>query len=721
MDELLSVWNLFRKNQPLGYGRTVWKDIFEHLYELRRWEVQDRLAETGLIEDWEERIDGGEESLPLEIELWFRNSPEKRKNAQKRVETLLSENGGSVVESKVIEEINYHGILGTVPAKSANIIINSSDTQLVKCQQVMFFRPTGQCKFNPPEDDKETHDIESHVAKKPKGNPIVALLDGMPLANHTLLKDRLFIDDPDDWFSEYQVNEFNHGTTMASLLVHGELDLKEQPLPSQVYVRPVMKPDPNNSQTPRAEFIPQDVLLVDLFYRAIKRIFEGEGPDQIPVAPTIKVINISLGDRYRPFNRSLSPWARLIDWASWKYKILFCISAGNQTQPIELNLSSSEFNNLSNEEKQANVIKFLSGDIRNRRILSPAEAINGITVGATHQDGSSINGLGSLVDLLCSDNMPSLISGMGLGFRRAMKPDILMPGGRQLFNTVYEANVKFKPAGTSRVPGQKVAGPGNRPGDLAYVYYTRGTSNANALATRGVAQCFYVLKEIQKKNKKEIPEDCISSLLKGMLVHGALWGETYDVFERILKNSSNSRFFKDIAGRHMGYGFPNLERVKVCTAQRATVIGYGHLKKDEAHEFTLPLPPTLSETTEWRRLVITLSWLSPLNFNHGKYRRAYLWFDPPKEELIVNRRYADWRTVRRGTIQHEVLDGNRVSVYSDGDNLVIKVSCKEDAGNLDELIPYGLLVTLEVGEGIKIPIYDEIRDRIAVPVRVSAK
>ncbi|MFQ5673239.1 MAG: S8 family serine peptidase [Nitrospinales bacterium] len=726
MDELLSLWERFKKGKPLGRGRKTWEDIFTQLYDLRRWDVEDRLQETGLLEDWKERLDAEEENLPLEIELWFRSDIEKRKQAQSVTEALLLESGGSIIASKIIEDINYHAILAEVPSGSAQTIIQTSNARLVKCQQVMFFRAVGQCKVSPPEDEpeeqKESCSIESDSMEKPTGDPVVALLDGMPLVNHQLLGGRLKIDDPDDWASTYQANEFNHGTTMASLIVHGELDEKERPLSRRIYVRPVMKPNPSDFHPPREESIPQDVLLVDLIYRAVKRIFEGEEKDQPATAPSVRVINLSLGDPSRPFNRFLSPWARLIDWISWKYKVLVCVSAGNQAQPIELGISANDFEKLPDDEKETEILKAVSADVRNRRILSPAESINCVTVGAAHCDGSSPNGFGMRVEFPHSNDMPSLINGLGLGFRRSIKPDILMPGGRQLFNSSHASNARFTPANSNRSPGQKVAAPGKIPGDLSFVHYTRGTSNANALASRGSAHCFEVLDEIRKNEPDKIPEDCIAPLLKAMVVHGALWGEAYNVLTKSLKNPSNSGFFKDIASRHLGYGIADINRVKQCTEERATLLGFGQLRNEEAHEFTLPLPPSLSGTTEWRQLVITLGWLSPLNQNHGKYRQAALWFEPPTEELNTDRKYAGWRTVRRGTVQHEVLAGKKASVFSDGDSIVIKVNCREDAGKLkDTLIPYGLLVTLEVDERIGIPIYQEIRDRIIVPVRIPAK
>ena len=54
----------------------------------------------------------------------------------------------------------------------------------------------------------------------------------------------------------------------------------------------------------------------------------------------------------------------------------------------------------------------------------------------------------------------------------------------------------------------------------------------------------------------------------------------------------------------------------------------------------------------------------------------------------------------------------------DGDTLEIKVNCRKDASKIENPIPYGLVVSLEVAEGVDIQIYNEIRSRIAPVVRV---
>ncbi len=127
---------------------------------------------------------------------------------------------------------------------------------------------------------------------------------------------------------------------------------------------------------------------------------------------------------------------------------------------------------------------------------------------------------------------------------------------------------------------------------------------------------------------------------------------------------------------------------------------------------------SLSSKRVRRRLVISLAWLTPTKPDHRLYRSAALWFDPPRDVLLVERQEVHGRAVRRGTIQHEVLDGDQAAPFVDGDELQVQVSCRAHAGELDEPVPYALIVTLEVAEAIDLPIYDEIRARIRPRIRI---
>ncbi len=125
-------------------------------------------------------------------------------------------------------------------------------------------------------------------------------------------------------------------------------------------------------------------------------------------------------------------------------------------------------------------------------------------------------------------------------------------------------------------------------------------------------------------------------------------------------------------------------------------------------------------------MVVTLAWFSPVNPDHRSFREAKLelspvggWGDLP---LKLARQDADHNQVLRGTMQQEVVEGSKqIAAYQDGDSILLQVACNPDASaRLDVAIPYGLAVTLEVAEGIPIPIYEQLRTRLQPQIAVGA-
>jgi hypothetical protein len=721
LHELQNLFINWKRDPDVEFSRGLapLKNAFSHLHTIRPWDSQDRIRDTGLLEDWQARGEHEQQIVPFEAELWFRQNEQRRQQSEAYVRHLVSRLGGEFVQQCIIPEIAYHGILGRIGIHQAVAIMEERDVRLLQCEDIMYLRPVGQCAIRLPErmDGSETAEEEAGV-ELPEGEPIVAMLDGLPLAGHRLLDGRLILDDPDDYERNYQARERVHGTAMASLICRGDLNEGHAPISRPVYVRPILQPH-RAFDRQFVEQIPEGVLPVDLLHRAVRRLFEGEGGEP-PAAPSVRVVNISVCDRARPFDRGVSAWARLLDWLSWKHNVLFVVSAGNHTQAIELDIPRADFRDLPAQEREQAVLKALAADTRHRRLLAPAESLNCLTVGASHADASTPAAIPNHIDPFTRQDIPSTISAHGPGYRRSLKPDIFLPGGRQfLTEKIGGTNTKatLQTATIIRPPGQRLATPGPL-GELDRTFYTRGTSNAAALASRGAAILYDVITDLRSEHGASFSEDYDSVLLKALLVHSANWAGAKQVYESIFFDAQNSRTLKDYIGRFLGYGMANLSKVMFCTDQRVTVLGMGELEDQEAHEFQFPLPPSLSAVTERRRLTITLAWLSPVNCARQNYRIAHLWFDP-KNNFAPARMCADHRAVTRGTVQHEVLEGVEAVDFQDGDMITIKVSCRADAGDIPNPVRYALVVTLEVAEGIAIPVYLEVRDRLRVRIPVT--
>lgn len=72
----------------------------------------------------------------------------------------------------------------------------------------------------------------------------------------------------------------------------------------------------------------------------------------------------------------------------------------------------------------------------------------------------------------------------------------------------------------------------------------------------------------------------------------------------------------------------------------------------------------------------------------------------------------------RGTVQHEVFEGQRASTYEKGESLLIYVKCcKEEA--LQKLIKYAIVVSLENPDGY-LPIYWDVKARLRSSVGAIA-
>ena len=126
--------------------------------------------------------------------------------------------------------------------------------------------------------------------------------------------------------------------------------------------------------------------------------------------------------------------------------------------------------------------------------------------------------------------------------------------------------------------------------------------------------------------------------------------------------------------------------------------------------------------------MVTLAWMSPINPRNHRWRKAHLWFKTPSSKLQIGsnkhleRSCGDWQAVQRGTVQHEVFEGQKAAAFVDGDDIVILVSCREDAMALSDAVPYSLVISLEVEEGIGVDdIYTEVRERVRSRTRVQER
>lgn len=497
---------------------------------------------------------------------------------------------------------------------------------------------------------------------------------------------------------------------MASLICHGDLSRPQTEVKSlarPIYVRPVMKPHPVKGE----EQIPAERFQEDIIEVAVREMFESNTPS----APEIRVVNLSLGNTEQVYLQEMSPWARLLDWLSFKYKVLFVVSAGNYLDTIQLTDIANGTDMLQGNEK---VLSGIDNNQRNHRLLSPAESMNSLTIGSLQHDYSgelsdSVLGFDPIDDM----RLPAPYSRVGPDYRGTIKPEILTTGGRLLYDEDPVNDNILNPVISTQPPGVQTAYPGALSEVLDNTTYQVGTSHAAAIISHGAGHIYEMLEDLREDNPGMLSQDFDAVLIKVLLVHGASQGDSSNIYE-ILRNPTNKLKFKKYLSRYLGYGAVDIARVLECTQIRATVLGCGSIKDKERHQYRFPLPASFS-IGSYLRLTGTVAWFSPINPFHIGMRRAKLWFEGNGLEGIQGhtRLEIDWQQVRKGTVQHEIFDLDKNNLP--GDTLELFVECASDAGKLDDEIPYGLAVTLEVAEQENIDLYQVVRDRIRQPVEIT--
>ncbi len=721
--QLVRLWDLWQRGEPLDRGYAPFKHVFAQLRALRPWGAEDRIPDETIAYWREETARLPDRPVRTEVELWFFKNESRRQQASQALAALVTAAGGTIIDEAVIPEIAYHGVLIDIPAAELPALMQRRDVNIALADEVMFLRP--QSLLLSP---LETEPVEDGTLATRQGQParneaVAALLDGVPLQGHALLANRLTLDDPDDLQARALVSRRVHGTAMASLILHGDLNVQEPPLDRPLYVRPLMIAPPDGNERTDA-----GRLLIDTVYRAVLRMKGSAGED--PAAPAVFLVNLSMADVRRPFAGLMSPLARLLDFLSERYGILFLVSGGNITTPLTLNGFNTwtDFEAADASARERAVLTDLNAAKHERTILSPAESVNALTIGAQHHDHVSGRPTPrTAVDPFDDHQLPNASSALGLGFRRTVKPDIYLPGGREHLRMLSSGrHVEAGFSSPLRLFGLSAAAPDTSgQARLNQTALSDGTSSATALATRAAHQVFDALMDRDGGSLlADLPREFYAVAVKALLVHRAQWNDKSELLKEICGPADKRRWREcgENASRFMGFGIPNIAEILDCAPNRATLVGYGALRSDQAHNYRIPLPGSLERVTDPRALTVTIAWLSPIRPGYQSYRRVKLEAAPvePLVSLGVNRskEQPPDDAVKKGTVFHARYFGERAVPFVDDGHLALRVWCKDDAGGVDQPIRYAIAVTIEAGTPI--PVYEEIQQRLRVRPRPTA-
>lgn len=708
--ELVSLWQRWQ-NGRLIQGETPWRGVFELLRDLRPWGPGDRVQTTDanyLAEEIEGR--GDDELVTLEVELIYR-ADAHADGQERQVVRAVEDRGGNIVSLARIPDIAYHALLVDLPTRSVREIVARDG--IAWLDPIMHIRPQSTATSIAVED---LADVAALQEEGELGEPILGLVDGVPLAAHPLLAQHLTVDDEFELEPNTPVNERRHGTAMASLIVHGDRNSPSPALPRRIHVVPVLG---------AGEQFPPRRLIVDVIYLAIHSM-RGRAD---PTAPGVIIVNISLGNERRPFHYALSPWAKLLDRLAYRYGILFLVSAGNVTAEFGIPAfrNSIEFEDAEAVAKIAGTLTALGNIMADRKLLSPSETINGVTVGASNDCSVPEGERGQarvIVDPFPGLRTSNPSSALGQGFARSVKPDILMPGGKEhLRLSRTDGHIFVRPAAIGRATGIKVAAP-NLAGGAAEGY-TGGTSAATAFASRTCHRIHDAL-EAAYPEFVGLPHAQRAALIKALLVHPARWpDETAQKIKDVIGPvGGHHSHIKDNTRRFLGFGYVDADDAVACAEDRATFWAVGLLPPDQIITVPVPVPEVFNGQRRAHSLSATLAWFTPVAPGRKSYRSVRLRVNKPDEvgDLGLQGRsfQPDLNQTNRGTIFTQCWEGQRAPVVSPDMTIDLVVQRDPDPGTpIDESVPFGLAVTLAM-PGV-VEVYEQARVRLGIQPRVPAR
>jgi hypothetical protein len=212
--QMVTLWTRFQAGQALPAGMTPWRDLFAQLRDLRPWGPQDRVSPEDAAVLAEERADA-RGMVRLELELVYRTQV----GVEGQALTALAASGGALIARSRVNGAKYHALLVDVPKAELDRVLAQGQAGLVASESVMHIRPQSAVQISSFESQALA---PGEVFPLPDGDPIAAVFDAVPLAGHPRLAGRLSVDDPFD-LEPRAVGPRQHGTAMASAVVHGDL------------------------------------------------------------------------------------------------------------------------------------------------------------------------------------------------------------------------------------------------------------------------------------------------------------------------------------------------------------------------------------------------------------------------------------------------------------------------------------------------------------------
>lgn len=531
--------------------------------------IGERLRTEGLTPD---------EIAFLDVEIWrMENTRLNRFIAE--LERWLSSKGGRVSDRLIrtsfcLLRVQVSGnILQEVLQLREVALVDRPPKPYIQDGLLRMSLETMEVGDTPPEDATAIALLDSGVLS---GHPLLQNAIGDEIAIATKWSDKIKSDKPTD--------DVGHGTQVAGIALYG--DLKEcirsrvfNPTVWLLSAKVLYREENPITGEIRATY-DEEELLEHQLEESVRQLIESY--------PNCRVVNLSLGNEDRRMFQGKRQFnlAALVDDLAKELNAVFVVSAGN-------------FGGYAHAGFPDNYPSYLLNETEDVKIVDPASAALGLTVGSVTQEyGPSPRFMSDALFSPANTGFPSPFTSVGPGYQGMIKPELVEEGGNIL---------EDHRTGLQDIGGQLVTLNPNWQVDGKLFWVNHGTSFTAPRVAHYAATLFN-----QFRNAS-------ANLVKALLIASAEIPQCRPPGRLSeLKLGSSDSDFAELASVY-GYGKPNLERARFSTDQRVFLLRENQIGLDAVHVYYFYLPVEFVYTRGLKKIAVTLVYDPPTNKNRLDY------------------------------------------------------------------------------------------------------
>lgn len=687
-------------SMPLGLRER----FYDGLQQVRLPSREDRMGPRLTNEGFP-----AEESFYLDVDLWH---PEDDREAYELLDNLRSL--CARYEGRVVEDLRTTSLLLAKVRGSRELAEALLDLDIVARvdlpphQAEAYSRIFRDVNFPDPATTPEDDD------------PLACVVDSGVVAGHPLLASWVIEERNFDPGVDTEVDMNGHGTSVAGLVVYGDIAecMARNEWTPQVRICSAKvlrhRPDPSDPEKGDVVF-PEERRVESITEEAIRYFARERG---------CRIFNLSLGNPLEIYDKGRQfAWAEKLDELARELDIVIVVPTVNQSNP----LIPEDVN--TRDQFQQSVRDGLLEE--SQRLCNPATASLAVTVGAIARSEAlghptEDSGLRLKNALAGSpEGAPAPFTRSGPGYRidrhkAGIKPDFVHYGGNYALHSVAGGPPRW-------VPNHVLLGEPTiqKERNGRFVGAVSGTSFACAHVSYAAAIAASSLEE----SLGRVPSANLIRALVGSAAATPPCGDDWLVDE-------------ETAQRLVGYGLCSARELTWSRANRVRLIAEDDLEEDRLHVYRVPVPETFLSNKGRRGITVALAHDPPVRASRREYMARTMWVEalrglttedvemyrgrlvgadspslPSKNQIEMRptRTRAQWSTLQVRSKEWSRRPALRA--LDDGEELAIHllVGCqKRFPTGLDPRQRYGLVV-LFWHEGEHVELYQPLRAHLTVP------